>query len=222
LSLRQRLSCTLAEGFRFWKGQTGFKYSKKDKNKMKGKEVSRRNFLKGMTVIVGSGAAGISDLAFCTGTAQAEDATDTCIREKTIIAFADTIIPGPNADPEGSAGGIEAGALDVLHDPVYGFVPFFGLLSMSLNLTSLRWYGRLFKDLDLGQRTAIVLFKDNNAIIKLIYQQAENLVKLAFYGAIINNLGTDYISFPGPAFGYYDYSFDQKFAKQTTEDGNLP
>jgi hypothetical protein len=48
------------------------------------------------------------------------------------------------------------------------------------------------------------------------------LVKLSFYGAIINDVGTDYIYFPGPAHGYSDYSFKKQFAQPQTEDGNLP
>ncbi len=194
----------------------------KDKDKMKEKGISRRNFLKGITALGGFSIVGISGLELWPDTAEAFQAEEWNIRVETMRAFADTIIPGPNSDPEDSVGGVEAGALEVLHDPVYGFEPFIGLLSMSLNLTGLWWYGKLFKDLDIRQRTAIVLFKDDNALIKLIYQQAENLVKLAFYGAIINNLGTDYISFPGPAFGYYDFSFDEKFADEATEGGNLP
>ncbi|MHC4455497.1 MAG: DUF5987 family protein [Planctomycetota bacterium] len=189
---------------------------------MKEEGISRRNFLKGITALGGFSIAGLSGSNLWTDTAHAGQVEEWYIRLETMKAFADTIIPGPTSDPEGSVGGVETGALEVLYDPVYGIEPFIGLLSISLNLTSLWWYGRLFKDLDLKQRTAIVLFKDDNALIKLIYQQAENLVKLAFYGAIVSNLGTDYISFPGPAFGYYNYSFNVKFAEEATEDGNLP
>lgn len=189
---------------------------------MKKGGISRRNFLKGITVFYTSGVAGVLNLELWGDTAETADAMGVRIREKTMKTFADTIIPGPNSDPEGSVGGVEAGALEVIYDPYYGLTPFIRMLARNLNLTSLWWYGKLFKDLNLRQRSAIVLFKDDKALIKLIYQQAENLVKLAFYGAIINNLGTDYISFPGPAFGYYDFSFDEKFADEATEDGNLP
>jgi len=137
-------------------------------------------------------------------------------------AFADTIIPGPASDPEGSVGGVEACALKVLYDPYYGLRPFVGMLTRNLNRTSLWWYGKLFKDLDLSQTTKIVLFKDNYSLIKLVYEQAELLVKLAFYGGIINDVGTKYISFPGPSPGYYGYSFNEKFAEEATTDGNLP
>jgi hypothetical protein len=187
---------------------------------MKKEGVPRRNFLKGISAFCGAGIVGISGLELWPDTAEAFQAEEWNIRVETMTAFADTIIPGPNSDPEGSVGGVDTGALEVLQDPVYGFEPFIGLLSISLNLTGLWWYGKLFKDLNLRQRSAIVLFKDDNALIKLIYQQAENLVKLAFYGAIINDQGTDYISFPGPFFGYYDYSFNVKFADEATEDGN--
>jgi hypothetical protein len=185
-------------------------------------QVSRRAFLKQLTVICSSGAVGIYALAPGSNAAEAIDAEDSCLQEETLRAFADTIIPGPHSDPEGSPGGVEAGALEVLHDPYYGLEPFIGLLTRNLNRTSLWRYHKLFRDLALDQRTAIVLFKDNFSLLKLVYQNAEMLVKLAFYGAIINDVGTDYISFPGPAPGYFDYSFNEQFAQPQTDDGNLP
>jgi hypothetical protein len=189
---------------------------------MKQIKITRRNFLKGLSALGGTGIAALSGVNLWTGAAQADQTQEWYIRLETMKAFADTIIPGPTSDPEGSVGGVESGALAVLLDPYYGMRPFIGLLARNLNRTSLWWYGKLFKDLDLRQRSAIVLFKDENALIKLGYLQAENLVKLAFYGAIINNQGTDYISFPGPAFGYDDYSFNEQFAGEATKDGNLP
>ena len=59
-------------------------------------------------------------------------------------------------------------------------------------------------------------------MIKPVYEQAELLVKLAFYGGIINDVGTEYISFPGPSEGYRTYSFNERFAEEETTDGNLP
>jgi hypothetical protein len=179
--------------------------------------VSRRGFLKGITVLCASGVAEISGVKLWSDEAEAGE-----IEEETMEAFADTIIPGPISDPEGSVGGVEAGALEVLYDPYYGLRSFIGVLTRNLNRTSLWWYRKLFKDLDVRQRTRIVLFKDNYSLIKPVYEQAELLVKLAFYGAIINDVGTEYISFPGPSFGYYDYSFNEKFAEEETKDGNLP
>ena len=185
-------------------------------------QVSRREFLKRLTIVCGSGAAGISALAPGSNAAGAIDAEDSCLQEETLRAFADAIIPGPHSDPEGSVGGVEAGALEVLYDPYYGLKPFIGLLARNLNRSSLWWYHKLFKDLDLDQKTAIVWFKDNFSLLKMVYENAEMLVKLAFYGAIINDVGTDYISFPGPAPGYSDYSFNEQFAQPQTDDGNLP
>lgn len=184
--------------------------------------VSRRDFLKDITVFYASGVVGISGFQLWADAAGAVHAKARDIKEETMKAFADTIVPGPTSDPEGSVGGVEAGALEVLYDPYYVLRLFIGTLVRDLNRTSLRWHRQLFKDLDLSQRTEIVLFKDNNSPIKFLYEIAELLVKLAFYGAIINDVGTDYISFPGPSFGYYDYSFNKKFAEEATEDGNLP
>lgn len=189
---------------------------------MREEGVSRRGFLKGITVLCASGVAGMSGLELWTDAAEAGHTEASFIEKETMEAFADTIIPGPTSDPEGSVGGVEAGALKVLYDPYYGLRPFIGMLAIDLNLTSLWWYRKLFKDLDLSQRATVVLFKDYNSPIKFFYEQTELLVKLAFYGAVINNVGTEYISFPGPSPGYYYYSFNEKFAAEATEDGNLP
>ncbi len=189
---------------------------------MREERVSRRGFLKGMTVLCASGVAGISGGKLWADEANAGDVKASTIEKETMEAFADTVIPGPTSDPEGSVGGVEAGALKVLYDPYYGLRPFIGIISMDLNLASLWWYRKLFKNLGLRQRTRIVLFKDYFSLIKPVYEQAELVVKLAFYGAIINEVGTDYISFPGPSPGYYDYSFNEIFAEEATENGNLP
>lgn len=181
--------------------------------------ISRRDFLKDLTILCSTGVVVIAGPGFWAG---AGEVTTTDAGKKTMEALTDTTIPGPVSDPEGSVGGVEAGALDVLYDPYYGLSSFLGILCWDLNATSVLWYRKLFKDLNLSQRTEIVLFKDNNSPMKSIYKEAENLVKLAFYGAIINDVGTEYISFPGPSYGYYDYSFKEKFAEETTEDGNLP
>jgi hypothetical protein len=178
--------------------------------------VSRRDFLRDIAVFWASSIVGVSGLELW---ANAEEPVDA---EGTMAAFADTIIPGPTSDPEGTVGGVEAGALEVLYNPDYGLKPFIATLVTDLNGTSLKWYRKLFKDLDLAQRTEIVLFKYNNSPLKSIYELAGTLVKLAFYGAIINDVGTDYISFPGPSFGYHDYSFNEKLAEEATEDGSLP
>ena len=195
---------------------------KKGRDDMREEGVSRRGFLKGITVLCASGVAGISGLELWTDAAEAGDVEASHIEEETMKAFADTIIPGPNSDPEGSVGGVEAYALEVLYDAYYGLRPFIGILAIDLNLASLWWYCRLFKDLGFRQRKRIILFKDYFSLMKPVYEQAELLVKLAFYGAIINDVGTDYISFPGPSPGYYGYSFNEKFAEEATTDGNLP
>jgi len=194
----------------------------KEMDEMREEGVSRRDLLKGIAALSASSVAGISSLGLWADAAEAAPKRPRSIEKKTLKAFADTIIPGPKSDPEGSAGGVDARALKVLYDPYYGLKPFLGILTRNLNRTSFFWYRRLFKDLDLDQRTRLVLLKDYYSLIKPVYEQAEILVKLAFYGAIINSVGTDYISFPGPSFGYYDYSFNEKLAEETTEDGNLP
>ncbi|NIO20957.1 MAG: hypothetical protein GTN76_09505, partial [Candidatus Aenigmarchaeota archaeon] len=73
---------------------------------------------------------GIPGLELWSDEAEAGD-----IEKATMEAFADTIIPGPDSDPEGSAGGVEAGALEVLYDPYYGLRPFIGILARNLNRT---------------------------------------------------------------------------------------
>jgi hypothetical protein len=78
---------------------------RKDRAKMPENMISRRVFLKGLTVIFGSSAAGISALATGSDAAEAVDSENIYLQEETLKAFADTIIPGPHSDPEGSVGG---------------------------------------------------------------------------------------------------------------------
>ncbi len=193
-----------------------------ERDEMKEKDVSRRDFLRVLTILCASGPATTWVLGSRAGAVAIADAGSEQTEEETMKAFADTIIPGPASDPEGSVGGVEAGVLEVFYDPYYGLRPFIPLLASGLNLTSLSQYRKPFKDLNLSQRTEIMLGKDDRSPIKPIYEHAELLVALAFYGGIINMVGYDYISFPGPAFGYYDYSFNENFANEGTEDGNLP
>jgi hypothetical protein len=157
---------------------------------------SRRAFFKNLSMLCASSAAiipGWADAGAVFLIGSSDSARDT------MKAFADTIIPGPYSDPEGSVGGVESGGVEILYDPDYGLRPFIGLLSGSLNLTSYIWYRKSFQDLDAVQRTELVLFNDSRPGTGFLYEQAENLVKLAFYGGIINDVGTDYISFPSPS-----------------------
>ena len=186
------------------------------------REIPRRDVLKGITLLCASGAIGISGLGLWTDTTEAAHAEAPHNEEEILSAFAETVIPGPDLDPERSVGAIEARALEVLYDPYYGLSPLIPMLTRNLSRTSLWWYGKPFVDLDLSQRTEILQFKDKNSLVKPVYENAEILVKLAFYGGIINDVGTDYISFPGPSFGYRDYCFNRRFADEETEDGNLP
>lgn len=189
---------------------------------MREEGISRRDFLKDTTVFFASSAAGLSGTMLPPRGLENFLAGAADIEQATMAAFTDTIIPGPASDPEGSVGGVEASALEVLYDPYYGLKPFIGIVHLDLNLTSLWMYKRLFKALDLSRRTKIVLLKESKSRVRYIYELAELLVKLAFYGAIVNDIGTDYISFPGPSNGYHDYSFNKKFAEEATEDGNPP
>jgi hypothetical protein len=194
----------------------------KEGDRMSREEVSRRDFLKGVAILCASSVAGVSGMELPADAADDADGWPGYIERGTMRAFADTVVPGPTSDPEGAVGGIEAGALEVLYDLRYGLRLFISTLSRDLNRTSLKWHRRLFKDLDLAQRTEILMYKDDNSGMKSLYELAELLVKVAFYGGVINDVGTDYMSFPGPSLGYDDYSFNEKFAEEATEDGNLP
>jgi hypothetical protein len=135
---------------------------------------------------------------------------------RTLEAFADTIIP-----PEDGPGGAAAGAVRLYADPFYRATVALPAVGVHLNVRALIQQGRPFARLPLEGRTRVVLACERSPLLSQAYEGLVMLTKLAFYGAIVNDVGHRYIEFPGPNEGYDDPegAFE---AASDTPDGNFP
>jgi hypothetical protein len=73
-----------------------------------------------------------------------------------MTAVADTVIPGPSVDPDGSPGAVEACALDALYEPGGLAKPVLAVLVSDLDWASRLRYGKPFVDLDYDRRAAVL------------------------------------------------------------------
>ena len=140
--------------------------------------------------------------------------------EKTMAAFADTVIPGPDNDPEGGPGALDTLALNMVYDRFYPFVAFAPLLTRILDQKATQVFELDFADCSFDQRTQVLL-----AVIEElpIFQMGFQFIKMAFYGGVYNEVGTDYVGFPGPSLGYDDCSYGpEPLCEEATVDGNWP
>ncbi|MGZ3422465.1 MAG: hypothetical protein ACXWUG_12475 [Polyangiales bacterium] len=124
----------------------------------------------------------------------------------TIKKMADTFIP--NAD--GQPGAIESNAFDTINDPYYGLNPYISEVVSDID-DATYWLHTYFDDFmnrSLSERTSImeerlgyVWWSTGSAYVSA-YEGMIALTKLNFFGGLINNVGTNYIGYPGPSTGY--------------------
>ncbi len=126
-------------------------------------------------------------------------------QRKTLEALADTILP--NSD--GDVGGIESGAYTTMADPYYGLNPYISEMVSDIDDSAYWlhrgwWWGvpNDFKDRSLSDRTEILNERLSLSLYADAYSAAIMLTKFSFFGALQNNVGTDYIGFPGPVSGH--------------------
>jgi hypothetical protein len=124
----------------------------------------------------------------------------------TIKKLADTIIP--NAD--GYPGAIESNAFDTLNDPYYGLNPYISEVVSDID-DATYWahtYFDDFKNRSLSERTSILeerlgwAWWSPGSVYMTAYEGIIALTKLNYFGGLVNNVGTNYIGFPGPSTGY--------------------
>jgi hypothetical protein len=139
----------------------------------------------------------------------------------TMEAFADTVVPGCENDPDGAPGAVQACALNMLYDPYYSLKDFIPILVNNLDKVSNSLYGKEFVELSFDERCQALLKgqKDAPYPFDQLYRAAIVLCHQAFYG--FSQVGNDYTGFPGPSLGYEDFSYGEKFSDEMTEDGNL-
>jgi hypothetical protein len=144
------------------------------------------------------------------------------IVEETLAAMVDTLIPGPDTDPDGTPGGLESCAINLLLDDQYPFREQAQALAGLMDLLSLSNHGSSFIDLTYENRVDILVkVQEEMPLMRLAYRA----IRSAFYGGAYNGIGLDYLGYPGPNLGYRhipEASFRRPVCKEKTETGWMP
>lgn len=122
----------------------------------------------------------------------------------TIAALADTFLPGDDGTP----GAHEVNALATIVDPAYGLRPYIPELVGDLDQWCLVTKHAGFVGLSADARELAVEQRMGlrgrafQSLYKAAYEGALALTKLAYFGALTNKLGTNWLAFPGDSRGY--------------------
>ena len=142
--------------------------------------------------------------------------------EHTLAVLLDTVVPGPDVDPTGAAGALEACALNLMVDDAYPFRSYAPLIATLMDQTARQAYGAAFADLAYEQRLdVLVRAEDKLPLLRLAYRA----IRSAFYGGAYNGVGLDYLGYPGPTLGYRhlaDFSFRRPMSREASDTGWLP
>lgn len=145
--------------------------------------------------------------------------TDT---EKTLAAVLDTVVPGAETDPEGTAGAVEACSLNVLLDSTFPFLQYADLFAGMIDQISQDLHGSPFLALAYPQRIEVLVAAvDKVPLLRLAYRA----IRSAFFGGAYNGIGLDYVGYPGPNLGYRhiaEFSFRAPVCEELTADGRMP
>jgi hypothetical protein len=209
-----------------------------------GVELSRRDLMRHATVLGTTGliasALPVAERIVAAAPARAAVSTD----DATMQAFADTIIPGRNAEktdlgdeihPQAIAGvdrepgAVEADALRLYHHPLTGFDALEPAFLAELSVRSLQ-QGAPFLELDFDARTAVLLqalsFENED---RVLYEAAAAVPFTAFCAAAVHEVGTSknasgyrVMGYPGARpQGYRRYSYGRQLARDLTKKGYL-
>lgn len=123
---------------------------------------------------------------------------------KTIAAIADTFLPGGDGTP----GAHETNALGTIMDPAYGIAPYVSEVVSDLDEWCVATKHLGFIGLSPADREVVLeerMGLRGNAIKSLYLPAYEGILalsKLAYFGALSNKLGTNYLAFPTASTGY--------------------
>ena len=153
--------------------------------------------------------------------------TNACIEpqsgiELTLAAVVDTVVPGPDIDPRGDPGALEACAINMLLDGYYPFRENASMLAGLMDMLSNLDFGQPFIDLAHDDRLVILVKAQNSVpLLRLAYRA----IRSAFFGGAYNGVGLDYLGYPGPNLGYRhipEASFRRPMCREATETGWMP
>lgn len=142
--------------------------------------------------------------------------------ERTLVAIADTVVPGEETDPDGLPGAVEGCVLNLAVDPQLPVGAYAPLLVQLADANAAATYGRAFVDLTLDERTALL------AGIEAGLPQlalALRFFRAAHYAGLYNDVGPQSFGYPGGNLGYIadaDFSFREPIGRERTKDGNMP
>ncbi len=194
--------------------------------------VDRREFVR----LAGGGAAGamLACLLQACGQAEEEGLAPPAVErlpcrpaeddmERTLLAMADTVVPGAGTDPDGTPGAVEACVLEVADDPD---LPVAGLAVLLVGLVdgqaSELYEGRTFLQLDLQERTrTLEAAEESLPLLTLAFR----LFRAVYYAGLYSDLGPRAMGYPGGTTGYVDdpeFSFHEPIGAELTDDGNMP
>ena len=147
-----------------------------------------------------------------------ENPLDFLVSENSL----DTVVPGPQTDPEGSPGAVEACSLNVLLDSTFPFLQYADLFAGMIDQISNDTHGSPFIALPYQQRIdVLVAAVDKVPLLRLAYRA----IRSAFFGGAYNGIGLDYVGYPGPNLGYRsipEFSFRKAVCQELTADGRMP
>lgn len=119
--------------------------------------------------------------------------------QAVLAAYVSTLVPGPDDDPDGTPGAVEAGAVDQLEAQAPYIIP---PIVTDVTAAALATHGQPFELLGYADREALLVaaFADPQ-------RSPYHLIALAvgagtFYGDFRNRVGGTHLGFPGPSEGY--------------------
>jgi hypothetical protein len=146
-------------------------------------------------------------------------ATDT---EHTLALLVDTVVPGPETDPDGAPGALESCASNLLADDYYPFRAYAESLASIINVQAQGDFGKPFAELAYKQRLSVlVAAQESLPILRMVYRA----IRSAFFGGAYNGVGLSYLGYPGPNLGYRhipEASFRRAVCRELTTTGWMP
>lgn len=167
------------------------------------KKITRRDFLKRAGkggIIIGGATMGIGALPEAAQSWGTSDAYFTAHEKETMECIADTVVPPTFEENEWKPGAVDAGAWELIKDPFYGVNRFIPRITWDIDIFCYFRYGMRFIDLDYEEREQVLLDREIRGglfrTLAPVYRMSINVAKIAFFGGVINRVGTDYVGFP--------------------------
>lgn len=203
------------------------------------KEVERRRFLSdlggwALRTLVGGvalshAAARADDPRFRTPGFTRKPLPGGCITpagpvEQGLAAILDTVVPGPETDPSGDPGALEACAMNLMVDSAYPFRQYASTFVGIVDSLAHDGAGGPTVFADLSHEARLAVLVEAQEVLPIL-RLAFRAIRSAFYGGAYNGVGLDLLGYPGPNLGYRhirEASFRVPVCTELTATGSLP